>query len=410
MEVTIIGCGGTGSAILWNLINLEKIHQINIIDYNKKQLSIVKKFLATSKIKHNHIKFFHVDLKSQGQIKKISKKSKIILNASFPIHNEFILKTCLANKAHYLDLASDPFKYPDTPESTTFDTLYKYNEKFLNNNLLAISNAGLSPGLTDLLVKHITNNKDIKEIDLIKISLAEKIDSKEIVASWSPHILMLEFLSPPTILNNGKIIEINSEKNSEIHQFPSPLGPIKIYPFSGHPELVTIPKFINKKINRIEIRGGMNIGNLNLEQITLEAIRKRTCVSQTIKNENIFSWISKSFVSPANFLEAQRKGIIISEIGGMEIEVYSKNELNNLKYSIVCIIDLETSQHLLPLANVSTYLVSVFPSVLIELLTEDKIKERGVICAGALSETKEILTRVEKKGLNLIQKIEVQNQ
>jgi len=408
MEVTIIGCGGTGSAILWNLIILPKIQKINIIDYNKKQIKKVSTILTKLKIDKRRVRFFHINTKSQIRIKEITKKSKVILNASLPIHNELILKICLANKSHYIDLASDPFKYPDTPYNTTFDALYKYNKKFLHNNLLAISNAGLSPGLTDLLVKHVVSNKKIGEIDLIKISLAEKIDSKELVASWSPHILMLEFLSPPTILLGGKIVEVNSETSSELHNFSLPLGPIKIYPFSGHPELVTIPKFIKKRINRIEVRGGMNIGNLNLEQITLEALRKQTSLSQTIKNENVFSWIAKSFISPSNFLDAQKQGIIVSEIGGIEIEIYTKNKSNKIKYSITCITDLKKSQKLIPLANVSTYLVSVFPSVLIELLIEDKIKERGVICVGALNETKDILHRIEKKGLKLIQKTELQ--
>ncbi|MBD3387467.1 MAG: hypothetical protein GF414_00840 [Candidatus Altiarchaeales archaeon] len=402
ISVAIVGCGASGSDIALQLSKTNLFSNLLLLDINPKRTKKLSKKLRSINKKIS-ISTFRIDATNSDSLSKLLLDVDIVINASSPLCNLPIMEACLESGTHYLDLASDPFRYSGIEKGTTIDEQLELNDRFIQENLIAITNTGFSPGLTDIICKHVVNDYSLDSLISVKIHFAEVINSKKLVLSWSPYILLLEVISPPTVFSNGSINEISSQESSRQINFPEPIGKINIRIFNGHPELRTIPDFLDVPVKYIEIGGGMRLNDMQLNDIIVESLCNQIKKSVIVTGD-LLSELSKHFESPDEFSDNYRKGIITKEVFTSIIEIKGKKSDKVLEYRAVIQQDLdEIFENIF--GSVATFMVSFVPAIIANEIKSGNINQTGVIAPAALDVASDILNKCKIQGLHIDESI-----
>lgn len=403
MAIAIIGCGAVGSAITEQLVKRDVVDKIKLIDTDIKKMDRVLQNLKATNGKLFYSSF-QLNATKTNDIMDELKDMDLVINAASPICNIPIMKACLKSNTNYIDLASDPFEYPDI-KGTSFNDQLKLHNDFLKKEILAVTNTGFSPGFTDILSKYITSKNSLDSIEYIKIYFGEKIEASKFVVSWSPYIFLLESISPPTVYKNNKIITIDSEQSYRKVRLPPPIGKIKLTIFSGHPELMTIPKYIDIPIDYIEISGGYKLNNMEFNDILIKALREKVGES-TFFNGDIFEILSTSFENPDKFIDNYKNGIIKNEFSACVFKLRGKKQNKTLEFQATIKHNLKEVFKTFSSGSVSSFMVSFVPVVIAEKIILKEITEKGVIAPAGLNNASEIIEECKNMGLNIRESVE----
>ena len=396
MSICIIGCGSVGSVMAEQLSKRDSVDQIKLLDVKPERPKQVKEVLEDN-YEEKTYKTGRVDASKKKSVKNKLKDINVVINSASPICNIPIMEACLASNTNYIDLASDPFEYEET-KGTTFDKQLELQEKFSGADLLAVTNTGFSPGFTDILSKYIIKKESLEHIDYIKVYLGEKILSEKFVMSWSPYIFLMESLLPPTVYKENKITSPKEDRTKKSFNFSSPIDKINLRIFNGHPELRTIPKYIKKPIDHIEIAGGYKLNEKSFNEIIIQALQKQIKNSRNIEGD-IFQILSKSFEDVSKFRNFFEKDYIENEFSEFVFKIKGKNNEGLLKKEIRIDHNLEEVSKDFSLGTVSSFMVSFVPVIIAEMISDGNIEERGVMATGGLSNCEEIVMRCQEAGL-----------
>ena len=106
------------------------------------------------------------------------------------------MNLALKYNTNYADLASDIYK-DEIISTLKFDQQILENE-FKSQNLFALINLGISPGITNFLIgEKIHSLKNLPyevKIKKLEINLLEEIQSKKLIFSWSPKVAIDELV------------------------------------------------------------------------------------------------------------------------------------------------------------------------------------------------------------------------
>jgi saccharopine dehydrogenase-like NADP-dependent oxidoreductase len=398
MVIAIVGCGSSGSAIGSQLSNELDDGHIRFLDVDKGNLKKLTDDLSQQN-KKIQFEYFQVNASVTEDLVKYLDDVTVVVNAASPVFNIPIMKACIKTKTNYIDLGSDPFKYEGINEETSIDAQLQLHDLFVKNDLVAITNAGASPGFSDLLCRHAAETISLDSIDMVKIYFSEIIRSDVFISSWSPYILLLESLLPGTVLSQGKIHILNSSKRKKNIRFPRPFGSTDIIIFNGHPELRTIPQFMNVPVSYIEIGGNIALNDMNIDGIILEAVRRK--VNNTIICEgDIFQQLAESFESTNSFTDFYKNGMIKQEELCCMTEITGKTKDHRIQYNASTAIDISKIIGKTPQATATSYMVSVVPTILIKKIIQNEIIERGVIAPAALQTASEIINISKNFDIN----------
>ncbi len=240
MKVIIIGYGSVGMVLSKLLYREKSISQIVCADIKLKN-------------KHHKKMFFRkLNLSNAKNIIRIFREFKpdVIVNTSLPKFNIPLIESCLKERINYIDLAS----YWGMDSNPKSKSPYKveqldYNEKFKENRLIGLINAGVSPGLTNLIVRECADLLD--KVNTIKIRLFEFTGSNELAFAWSKEWLLDEINWKPLVYRNKKFRILENFSEDEDYIFPAPIGKKKVYLISQE-EIGTIPLFI--KVKNVDIK------------------------------------------------------------------------------------------------------------------------------------------------------------
>lgn len=400
MTFAIIGCGGTGLAIGIFLAKDKNTKKIVCVDLNVKRLERFQKIIMEVNTDVS-LETHQLNAKTDS-LNNVIKNCTVAINSASPECNIPIMKACSDCNVNYIDLASNPFDYPGLDEGTTLNDQLKLNEKFKAKNLVAITNAGFSPGFTDILCKYFVAKNNIESIDSIKIYFGEIINAEKgkLVCSWSPYTLMLETISPPTIYSKGKIRELTLSESLKEVVFPEPIGKLKVKPFNGHPELKTISEFLGVPVGYLEVGGGMYLNNLDLNDIIVEALGQQVKKSLQFQGD-VLERLAQSFEPSDLFAENYQKGLITDEIFCGLIEIVGRKKASRIKYTVKVMHDLKEVLKTTPGVSIATFVVSFVPGILALMLAKGKIHQKGVLVPAQLENSNEIIEQTKSKGLNI---------
>src|ERR671924_140380 len=243
MRIFVLGAGATGS-LLAQLLE----RQGHTVWCGDRDLERARRFLG----KRSTIPVTEVNARNLRAIVKVAKGSQLIVNASASVFNEIVLRAALRLRAHYLDLSSHLTRNPFKAEQ------FRYAKRFEEKNRAALINAGVAPGLTNLLVKRAAEMLD--EVESVHIRLYESSESEDPISQWSPEVSFDEAVSHPRIYRGGKFELGKRFSEIEKFRFPDPIGTVRVV-LAAQDEVATLPHFIRMRDLDVKI-GGNEIDRL----------------------------------------------------------------------------------------------------------------------------------------------------
>jgi saccharopine dehydrogenase-like NADP-dependent oxidoreductase len=243
MRIFVLGAGATGS-LLAQLLERQG-HTVWCGDRDPER---ARRFLG----KKSTIAVAEVNARNLRGIVKAAKGCQLIVNASASVFNEIVLRAALRLRAHYLDLSSHLTRHPFKAEQ------FRYVKKFEEKKRAALINAGVAPGLTNLLVKRAAES--LEEVEAVHIRLYESSESDDPISQWSPVVSFDEAVSHPRIYRNGKFQLGKRFSEIEKFHFAEPIGSVRVV-LAAQDEVATLPHSIPMRELDVKI-GGNEIDRL----------------------------------------------------------------------------------------------------------------------------------------------------
>src|SRR5437867_12490614 len=243
MRIFVLGAGATGS-LLAQLLE----RQGHTVWCGDRDPGRARHFLG----KKSTIAVTEVNARNLRGIVKTAKGCQLIINASASLFNEIVLRAALRLRAHYMDLSSHLTRHPFRAEQ------FRYAKRFEEKNRAALINAGVAPGLTNLLVKRAADMLD--EVEAVHIRLYESSESEDPISQWSPEVSFDEAVSHPRIYRGGKFQL--GKRLSEVGKlrFPGTVSTVRVV-LAAQDEVATLPYFIPMRDLDVKI-GGNEIDRL----------------------------------------------------------------------------------------------------------------------------------------------------
>ncbi len=237
MRIFVLGAGATGALLAQMLAR--QGHEVVCGDKNPER---AKHFLG----KRSAIEVREVNARNLWGIVKAARGSQLIVNASAAVFNEIVLRAALRLRAHYVDMASHMTRNPFKAEQL------RYARRFEKKRRTAVINAGVAPGLTNLLARRAADLLD--HVEAIHIRLYESTDSEHAVSQWSAAGAFDEAISRPRIVRGGKFRLAKRFSEKEKFRFPQPVGEAGVV-LAAQDEVGTIPYYIPLKEMDVKIGG-----------------------------------------------------------------------------------------------------------------------------------------------------------
>lgn len=270
MKIFILGHGAVGSVLARLLLVEKDVEKIICGDIGFKKEQEVGKV---------HYKI--IDLTNEKELVKFLNKESpdVVVNVTHPKFNLHIMKACIKAKVNYVDTASFWDIDPDPKAKVPYKMeQMDYYEDFLNNNKIGLIEAGVAPGLDNLMAAECASELD--EVDYIKIRMVEDTGSSDIYFSWNKEWLLDELSTKPIIYENGDFKIVDSFGAEEEYIFPEPIGKRKTYYFAQD-EVGSIPLFIKTKKLDVKIHDNnlevsktlLALGLLSNKKILVDGVR-----------------------------------------------------------------------------------------------------------------------------------------
>ena len=289
MRIFVLGAGATGS-LLAQLLERQG-HTVWCGDRDPER---ARRFLG----KRSTIPITEVNARNLRGIVKVAKGCQLVVNASASVFNEIVLRAALRLRAHYLDLSSHLTRNPFKAEQ------FRYIKRFEEKNRAAVINAGVAPGLTNLLVKRAADMLD--EVESVHIRLYESSESEDPISQWSPEVSFDEAVSHPRIYRGGKFELGKRFSEIEKFRFPDPIGTVRVV-LAAQDEVATLPYFIRMRDLDVKI-GGNEIDRLRrwhkLGILTKSRGMARQRFPQTFSPKRIAKLIRQGILQNARFAAA----------------------------------------------------------------------------------------------------------
>jgi saccharopine dehydrogenase (NAD+, L-lysine-forming) len=236
MKVMILGHGAVGSVLVRLLSKEKSVSSIICGDIS---------FAGEKKLGKIHFK--KTDLSNEKQLLEFfnNEKADLVVNAASPVFNEKILGACVKARLNYMDMASRWDPNPDKKAKSPYKLeQFDFDRQFKEKGIMGLIEAGVSPGITNLLARECSEQLD--ETDTIKIRLLDYAGTDELTFSWSKEALLDEITSKPVIYENGKFRIMEPFSGEEEFDYPAPFGKRKATLICQE-EIGTIPFFIKVK-------------------------------------------------------------------------------------------------------------------------------------------------------------------
>lgn len=187
MNVLVLGSGLVGRPMAIDLASNGSFNVI-VADIDQKNLDRIPKDLPIKKYKK--------DLSNPDILKSLIKKSDIVLNAVPGFMGFNTLKEVIKAKKNVVDIAF----FPENP--------FELDELAKQNNVTAIVDCGVAPGMSNLLAGYVHSILDKTETILIYVGGLPVVREYpyEYKAGFSPIDVIEEYTRPARYIENGKLV------------------------------------------------------------------------------------------------------------------------------------------------------------------------------------------------------------
>lgn len=200
MNVLVLGCGLIGRPMAIDLAK-DKSFNVTVADVNQKNLDRIPKQLRVKKIQK--------DISNPKELKSLLSGCDIALNAVPGFMGYYMLKEIIKSKKNVVDIAF----FPENP--------FELDELAKQNNVTAVVDCGVAPGMSNLLAGHVNSILDKTETILIYVGGLPVVREYpyEYKAGFSPIDVIEEYTRPARYIENGKLVIRPALSDSEFVNF-----------------------------------------------------------------------------------------------------------------------------------------------------------------------------------------------
>lgn len=279
-RIAVIGCGEVGRLLAGFLSRDGSYDHVYCLDIRRPKNFIFPKDTS----------FHSVDVSRRSVLRTFLNKHRIhlVINAAAASFNRSLLRDCLVTRSCYMDLASywDVAAKTIPGRSPYIIEQLEYHTAFRDAGIFGLINAGVSPGLTNLVVADLT--ADISKPH-VSIRLVEDTGSDSVAFSWSKAMLIDEINWKPLVYHDGLFEVRESFSDPEQFEYPHPWGAREARLLSQE-EVGSLPCY------------------LDLSSLDLKVYDNHMSVFQTLAKLDLVSErpiaIRGRMISPAEFLIA----------------------------------------------------------------------------------------------------------
>ncbi|MBH0193439.1 MAG: hypothetical protein HP492_17075 [Nitrospira sp.] len=226
MRIFVLGVGATGSYLVQLLTR--QGHHVTCGDRDPER---ARRFLGAKL----PVTVERVNARNIWSIIKAARGTQLVVNALPAVCNRIVIRAALRLRVHYLDMASHLTTSPYCAEQVQF------TQRFLEKRRAAVINAGVAPGLTNLLVAAAADLLD--SVETVQVRLYESTESEHPVSQWSAEVSFDEAVSRPRVYHGGRFSLGQRFGEREMFRFPAPIGPVPVM-LAAQDEVVTVPHVI----------------------------------------------------------------------------------------------------------------------------------------------------------------------
>lgn len=410
MKVCIVGTGSQGTGLAGLLAMEPDVEKLLIADYSEENLETAMKLiqsLGERKVVKD-IQTKKVNAKDVDDVASVIEGVDVVFNGIIPKFNISIMKACIREKCHYLDLFASPYEGEGISHDETIGAQFELDEEFRKIGKTALPSIGMSPGWTSLASEYMMDGMD--EVENVVMRWGDYIDSDEFIAPISPITVMGEWFGSPSPMRtkDGKPEKVDLLESREEFDFPMPIGRREIYTVTAHPDIVLIPRYSKKKMHICEEKGGIYLGNMGVKDMWIKAVQSATSRQGDAKEEcNMMQEFAKAFVSPMEYGRLLREGKIRDHCVCFTCEVTGYKDGGRVRHICYYTATLAEAQKHLSWASPAVYgTVGGMPIELVLALGRGEIEQTGVWSIGSLGIAEKLNRAMAKRGQILTEKIE----
>ncbi len=405
MKVLLIGCGTHGTSLACLLAKEGNVSQLILADMDegkaRQAMEIVKDTGTDAELEVKQL-----DASEKENVARVGDGVGFIFNGTFPEFNIPIMEAALEVGAHYSDWLAYPFKLPGIPDHGTMDAQLELDDKFSSTNLTALVSMGIAPGWTDMAARYIADQLD--SVEEIMVRMGGKYDSKVLVAPFTPEVLMSEWFGAPhpICVDRGEIKKVDLLDSAETFEFPEPMGIIELYTVTLHTEVKSIPQFIGKPVDYIEVKNAVDVGKWPMKDVWIKAISEQTGKHPGPEKIKMMELFGRSFLESSNLKEARAKGLVKGGCSGFSVEVIGKKDGAAVCHTVSRVVSSKDVIERRPWAGQRIYTTAIPAFVTMKMIANGEIAQRGVFGGSALENPKVVLDKIQEFGGITVEKIE----
>jgi saccharopine dehydrogenase-like NADP-dependent oxidoreductase len=412
MKILVLGSGGVGMAVATLFAKEKEVDKLIVGDVNPDRAAgLANALKGTGTLVHIHA--IEVNAGNKDDIIGAAKGMDLVYNATFPKYNIPILQACIEVRASYLDALAFP-PLPWIPEKETIPALSALDGDAKSAGITAITGVGIAPGYSNIAANYIGRQMD--SVEIVRFKWFNYVVADDLVSTWSPAALMEEFLRGPHPVKweDGEYRKLDLLKDAETYEFPDPIGKRTVYAATFHPEIYMVPTFLpngmDKSLKSVDMMGGMDIGDLTMKDVIIEALLRQTVkpsFEKEIKGpDDMFEALGSSFYAPSDFREAFDKGIIKDDYNTTCVEVTGQKDGKKIKHTMCYTTLFSDSKKLAPFSSVVSY-ATAQPGVIIGLMIlRGEITRKGFITPDQIEHPEVILKRLGADVNRITEKVE----
>ena len=373
-KIVVLGAGLVGAPIAFDLA-INKDFEISIVDINKNNLQ---------KFENSSINTFCKDLSNTETVKEIVADSDFVVSAVPGFMGFKTIEAIIESKKNVVDIAF----FPEDP--FTLDELAK------KNNVVAICDCGVAPGMSNILVGHADSLLDKTENVEIYVGGLPLIRTQpfEYKAVFSPIDVIEEYTRPARLIENYQIVVKPALSESELIDFPQ-IGTLEAFNSDGLRSLAYTIEGKNMKEKTLRYPGHLqkmklfrDTGFFDKDEIEINGI-KISPLDFTAK-----------ILFPKWKLEKNEHDITIMKV---KVEGYKNNKFVSYNYNLFDTYNTETKTH--SMARTTGYTASSA----IRMLVNNIYSKTGISVPEFIGKDQKcydfIIEELANKGINYIENI-----
>ena len=227
-KIIVLGAGLVGGVMAEDL---SKNHEVTSVDISQKNLD---------KLKSNNIKKICLDISKSKSLKNVIKDFDLVIGAVPGFMGYKMMQDVIEAKKNIVDISF----YPEDP--------FGLDELAKKNNVVAIMDCGVAPGMGNVIFGHHDRSMKISDYECLVGGLPVKREwPYEYQAVFSPIDVIEEYIRPARYIQNKKLIIKEALSETELIEFEE-IGTLESWNSDGLRSLIKtmphVPNMIEKTL------------------------------------------------------------------------------------------------------------------------------------------------------------------